>query len=290
MLIYHGHTDIVYALAFSPDGSVLASGGKDGAVHLWGDGGSDRTADEAELSPVHALAYLPDDRLAVGSAAGWSVHRPGSEPRPTPTPVAAGVGVTALAAAGPSLLAVGFGVRLKPDPGALELYDLAARRWVSPRSYEPNGVRAVAGCPAKGLVAWSTGHKMAKVRDIRRPDPVHFTLTHTSPAVALSPDGSTLAAAVDWGVKLFDLARKQERATIKGHKGAVAAVAFSPDGQTVATGSWDGTVRLWDAASGREAGGFTSPAGKVYAVAFAPDGGRLAAGGDTGAVVVWDVG
>lgn len=285
MLIYHGHTDIVYALAFSPDGSVLASGGKDGAVHLWGDN-APPADDPPVLTPVQALAYLPDGRLVVGRAELWYRARPGTAVIPSPV----GGPITALAVIGPGLLAIGFGERVKPTPGTLYLWDLKRERVVDPVFREPNGVRAVAGCPAKGLVAWSTGHKKVTVRDIRRPDPLHFPLTHTSPAVALSADGSTLAVAVDWGVKLFDLAKKRERAVIKGHKGAVAAVAFSPDGQTVATGSWDGTVRLWDAGSGREAGGFTCPAGKVYAVAFAPDGGRLAAGGDTGAVVVWDVG
>lgn len=289
MLVYHGHTDIVYALAFSPDGSVLASGGKDGEVLLWGDVPSRRFSGPGPIAvPVHALAYLPDGRLAVGDPSGCGVVQvrpdiPGTSPRP-------GGPVTSLAAVGPDLLAVGTGERYKPTPGGLELWDLKAGRKVPPVFPEPNGVRAVAACPAKGLVAWSTGHMMVKVRDIRRPDPLHFSLKHNAPSVALSPDGSTLAVAADWGVRVFDLAKKQERVTLKGHKGAVAAVAFSPDGETLASGSWDGTVRLWDAATGREAGGFSWPVGKVYSLAYAPDGQRLAAGGDTGAVVVWDVG
>ncbi|MBX9582867.1 MAG: hypothetical protein K2X87_21375 [Gemmataceae bacterium] len=286
MLIYHGHTDIVYAVAFPPDGSVLASGGKDGAVHLWGDGPAPVPDAWRNRPPVHALAYLPDGRLAVASAAGWCVARPGD---PLAGLVQSG-GVTGLSAAGPDLLAVGVGERYKPAPGEFGLWNLRTGRWVKPEFREQNGVRAVAACPAKGLVAWSTGHQKVTVRDVRRPDALHFPLKRTSPAVALSPDGSTLAAAVDWGVELFDLAKKRGRATLKGHKGAVAAVAFSPDGRTLATGSWDGTVRLWDAATGREAGGFAGPVGKVYSLAYAPDGGRLAAGGDTGAVVVWDVG
>lgn len=291
MLVYHGHTAVVYALAFSPDGSVLASGGKDGTVHLWGDRGDNRASIDggSEPAPVHALTYLPDGRLAAAYAGKWVLDLAGADRAPViflPT----GGWPTALAVVGPDLLAVGLGERYKPSPGGLELWDLKREQRVPTVFRELNGVRAVAGCPAKGLVAWSTGHKMVTVRDVRRPDPLHFPLTHNSPAVALSADGATLAAAVDWGVKLFDLAKKRERAALKGHKGAVAAVAFSPDGRTLATGSWDGTVRLWDAATGAEAGGYAWPVGKVYSLAYAPDGGRLAAGGDTGAVVVWDVG
>ena len=67
------------------------------------------------------------------------------------------------------------------------------------------------------------------------------------------------------------------------------AVAVSPDGETVATGSWDETVKLWDIRSGQERATFKWPIGRVYSLVFAPDGLRLAAGGDRGSVVVWDV-
>jgi WD40 repeat protein len=69
----------------------------------------------------------------------------------------------------------------------------------------------------------------------------------------------------------------------------VSAVAYSPDGSTIATGSWDMTVKLWDAATGKERTTFRWPIGRVYCLAYAPDGLRLAAGGDEGKTVVWDL-
>jgi len=54
----------------------------------------------------------------------------------------------------------------------------------------------------------------------------------------------------------------------KGHGGLVFAVAFSPDGKTLATGSFDNTVKLWDFASGKELRTLKGHASPVYGVAF----------------------
>jgi WD40 repeat protein len=74
----------------------------------------------------------------------------------------------------------------------------------------------------------------------------------------------------------------------------VPAAAFAPDGKTLATGSFDGTVKLWDCGTARERKTFRLPQGSVNAVAFSPDGKTLAAGTGAfrvpGEVVLWDVG
>ncbi|WP_211835130.1 nSTAND1 domain-containing NTPase [Streptomyces rhizosphaericus] len=75
---------------------------------------------------------------------------------------------------------------------------------------------------------------------------------------------------------------------LTGHKGDVGAVAFSPDGHTLATGSDDGTVRLWDPATGRTRRALTSHNGAVRAVAFNPDGHTLATSSADRTVRLWD--
>ncbi|MFO0824929.1 MAG: hypothetical protein U0792_17715 [Gemmataceae bacterium] len=172
--------------------------------------------------------------------------------------------------------------------GKLELWDITTGEKRRLDFYEPNGVRAISVCPAKRAVAWVTDTTRFAWKIVDK-DPLNFPQPKSSPAVTLSPDGKRMAAAVDYSVKVYNLEKKQQCLELKGHHGGVAAVAFSPDGETIATGSWDCSVKLWDAATGRERATFRWPVGRVLCLAFAPDGLRLAAGGDLGSVIVWDM-
>jgi WD40 repeat protein len=70
--------------------------------------------------------------------------------------------------------------------------------------------------------------------------------------------------------------------------GFEGSVAFSPDGQRLATAGRDRTVKVWDAATGQEARTLQGHTGAVTSVAFSPDGKRLASAGQDQTVKVWD--
>src|SRR5262249_50285698 len=80
----------------------------------------------------------------------------------------------------------------------------------------------------------------------------------------------------------------QERFTLKGHTNVVAAVAFSPDGKTLASGGWDKAVRLWEVTTGKSMMTLTGHADWVQAVAFAPDGKTLVSASHRD-IKVWDL-
>ena len=76
--------------------------------------------------------------------------------------------------------------------------------------------------------------------------------------------------------------------TLKGHSSWVTAVAFSADGQRLASGSWDQTVKFWDVSTGQELGTMASKMKEVQALAFSRDGHWLATENSSNTVILWD--
>jgi WD40 repeat protein/serine/threonine protein kinase len=115
---------------------------------------------------------------------------------------------------------------------------------------------------------------------------------HVAPlgAVAVSPDGRTVASAGDdWAVKLWDLATGRVLHSLSAHTATVYALAFSPDGKQLASGSRDGTIALWDVSAGTELRALHGQSRSPSRIQFSPDGRTLAAGGEGGVVKFWDV-
>jgi WD40 repeat protein len=112
--------------------------------------------------------------------------------------------------------------------------------------------------------------------------------TDSVTAVAVSPDGRTLASAsADGTVRLSDARGHRQLGVLRGHTDAVTAVAFSPDGRMLASASADGSIRLWDARTHEQLGLLRG--GPFGGVAFDPEGRTLASAGDDATVRLWDV-
>ncbi|MCC5616196.1 serine/threonine protein kinase [Nostoc sp. CHAB 5836] len=108
-------------------------------------------------------------------------------------------------------------------------------------------------------------------------------------ALAISPDGYTLASASDDKiVKLWDLNSKKVLANLSGHSQAVKSVTFSPDGQILATASDDKTIKLWQVETLKEICTLLGHSHAVKSVVFSPDGQMLASGSWDKTIKLWD--
>lgn len=152
-------------------------------------------------------------------------------------------------------------------------------------SFDGSVIRGtIDGTPFDGLgfVADRTAH--VTVREL-------LTLDAFDTYVAFSPDGRTVATATRGAnedtpgeLKLWDVATDETQGTLMGHVSGIAAVAFSPDSQTLATGGLDKMVKLWDVATRQERLTLSGHVSRVIEVVFSPDGKTLATSTDAGLI------
>jgi len=295
MLQLIGHQGSVHALAFHPDGQTLFSAGKDGIVRAWNLArGSESATLVGHAGPVLCLALHSDGQtLASGGADGvprlWNLPN-ASVKLHLEAQLAAISGVGWLP--NKDTLLVATGERLRPEKlGELKPYHFGPQPPPNLHHRDANGVWSLAVSPGGPTIAWGGGSRGVWAWNVTQQAPKLFRQNCPSLAVALSPDGKMLAAAADRSVRLWDVARGRELATLEGHKGLVGALAFAPDGRTLATAGRDRIVRFWTVAEGMSSPRRTYewPAGAIYALAFSTDGLLAAVAGDAGTIVVWDV-
>ena len=119
------------------------------------------------------------------------------------------------------------------------------------------------------------------------------TLAHSGPAATsaiLTPDGQLAASGTAEGdIRMWRTSDGQATATLKGHQGAVLALALSPDGKLLASAGADHAVRVWDLKSGQCRQTIAEHHDKVRSVAFSSDGRRTVSGGLDKKIIVVDV-
>jgi WD40 repeat protein len=281
-----GHAGEVLALAFSPRGDMLVSGGQDRAVRIWNIGdGSQQEPLRTRAGDVRAIAYGGGGKfMAVAGGDGvarvWDgvsgrVLRVLPAQRGSIDAVAFSPDARVLATAGQDrvvrLWDWNHGAMLRELPGSKGVVQALA--------FSPDGRQLASGGLDALIRLWDVasgasrelaGHKMS-VRGL-----------------AFSPDGRLLASAsFDDSVRLWDAASGVASVTFTDHTNRVTSVAFSSDGQWLASGSEDSTVRV-RALAGGAARVFSGHGAPVRSVAFSADGRMVASASIDGRLIRWD--
>jgi len=270
------------ALAFAPDGR-LATAGPDG-VHLWA-----RGAERSE--PLHAhdtagVAFVDGGRALVTAGAD-GLWRTELEPRGAPVQLQPEpLWSLAVSADGRTLAAQGAHSVLLLDPLEGErLGYLAGPRSMEYVALDATGQRiAVGNWRGEGVLLWSPREGLA---------PRRFLPEQVNVAVALAPDGATLATATSERVELWDVASGARLHGVERQRAfgnAPGALAFSPDGTRLAFGLSNEIVRIVDARTFATLLTLEPPQLEAhFRIAFSADGALLGVACGTNHVQLWDL-
>ncbi len=258
-----GEAPRLESVCFSNDGKFMADCGGSpaefGLVQVW-DVKSLKLVKAYQISgdSLYGISFAPDDKSVAFGGADKTVHR---------LNIADGKEMLDFKAHSDWVLGTAFTMDGKQlvsagRDRALKLIDLETSRFVDDINNPLEACLSVARNPKSDQIIYGGdlgGARLYKISDNQgrtsgRIDTNLIRAFEKQPgpvtAVAISPDGASVALGTINDVQVYSAADGKKLYTLSGHQGPVYAVCFKPDGSQIAAAGYDGTIRLYDAKAG----------------------------------------
>lgn len=279
----------IFAVAFSPNGQLLATAGPHGEICLY------RVADSQQLLACHghtswiwSVTFSPCGRIVASGSEDQTVRL---------WDTSTGECIKTLPGHSSAIRSVAFSgdgqtLASGSEDFLVRLWDVGTGHCLKTIQAFGNKVMSVAFSPQRTMLASGHNDSLVRLWDISTTQCLKTLQGHTCSvhSVAFSADNKTLASGSDDStVRLWDVGTGDCLHILPAHTDVVYSVAFSADGQTLASSSDDSLVRLWNVSTGHCLKTLQGHSSRVWSVAFSADNKTLASGSDDSTVRLWDV-